>query len=75
MNWSMANFLPRSLAYFIEVIRGLKDEGCDAVVLACTEIPLLVTEEDSSVAGVGFDAAVSACGGAEGGRGIKCVGK
>ena len=40
-------FLPRSLAYHIEVIRELKDEGCDAVVLGCTEIPLLVTAEDS----------------------------
>jgi len=40
-------FLPRSLAYYVEVIRGLKDEGCDAVVLGCTEIPLLVTEKDS----------------------------
>jgi aspartate racemase len=42
-----AQFLPRSLAYFTEVIRGLKEEGCDAVVLGCTEIPLLVTEETS----------------------------
>jgi aspartate racemase len=40
-------FLPRSLAYFLEVIRALKDEGCDAVVLGCTEIPLLVTQESS----------------------------
>jgi len=40
-------FLPRSLAYFVEVIRRMKDEGCDAVVLGCTEIPLLVTEEAS----------------------------
>ena len=40
-------FLPRSLAYHVEVIRGLKDEGCDAVVLGCTEIPLLVTAESS----------------------------
>ena len=40
-------FLPRSLAYYIEVIRELKDEGCDAVVLGCTEIPLLVMPEDS----------------------------
>jgi aspartate racemase len=40
-------FLPRSLAYHIEVIRELKDQGCDAVVLGCTEIPLLVTPEDS----------------------------
>ncbi|HEX4784520.1 MAG TPA: amino acid racemase [Candidatus Sulfotelmatobacter sp.] len=40
-------FLPRSLAYFTEVIRDLKDQGCDAVVLGCTEIPLLVTPESS----------------------------
>lgn len=39
--------LPRSLAYYVEVIRGLKQEGCDAVVLGCTEIPLLVTPESS----------------------------
>jgi aspartate racemase len=39
--------LPRSLAYHVEVIRALKDEGCDAVVLGCTEIPLLVTPESS----------------------------
>jgi aspartate racemase len=42
-----AQFLPRSLAYYVEVIRGMKDEGCDAVALACTEIPLLVTPESS----------------------------
>ena len=40
-------FLPRSLAYFTEVIRMLKDNGCDAVVLGCTEIPLLVTPDSS----------------------------
>ena len=40
-------FLPRSLAYYVEVIRAMKDEGCDAVVLGCTEIPLLVTPEAS----------------------------
>jgi aspartate racemase len=40
-------FLPQSLAYFTEVIRRLKDEGCDAVALACTEIPLLVPAEVS----------------------------
>jgi aspartate racemase len=44
-----ARFTPRSLAYFQEVIRGLRDEGCDAVVLGCTEIPLLVTPESSSL--------------------------
>jgi len=40
-------FLPRSLAYYVEVIRALKDEGCDSVALACTEIPLLLTAESS----------------------------
>ncbi len=39
--------LPRSLAYYIEVIRTMKDSGCNAVVLGCTEIPLLVTPESS----------------------------
>ena len=43
-------FLPRSLAYYVEVIRSLKDEGCDAVVLGCTEIPLLVMPESSPLA-------------------------
>ena len=40
-------FTARSLAYFVEVIRALADEGCDAVALACTEIPLLVGPESS----------------------------
>ncbi len=40
-------FLAGSLAYYVEVIRELKNEGCDAVVLGCTEIPLLVTPEVS----------------------------
>jgi len=39
--------VPRSLVYYVEVIRALKGEGCDAVVLGCTEIPLLVTPESS----------------------------
>jgi aspartate racemase len=42
-----AQFLPRSLAYFVEVIRSMEDEGCNAVVLGCTEIPLLVLPENS----------------------------
>jgi aspartate racemase len=40
-------FLPASLAYFQGVIRDLARDGCDAVALACTEIPLLVSEADS----------------------------
>jgi aspartate racemase len=42
-----AVFLPRSLAYFTEIIRTLGDEGCDAVVLGCTELPLLLTPDSS----------------------------
>lgn len=42
-----AEFLPRSLAYFVEIIRQFQHEGCDAVVLGCTEIPLLVSPESS----------------------------
>jgi aspartate racemase len=34
-------------AYFSEVIARLKERGCDAVALACTEIPLLIGEADS----------------------------
>lgn len=36
-----------SRRWFGEVIGRLAAEGCDAVVLGCTEIPLLVTEESS----------------------------
>src|SRR6266436_2473817 len=39
--------LPRSQTYFTELIRDMKDDGCDAVVLGCTEIPLLVNAETS----------------------------
>jgi aspartate racemase len=44
-----ACFLPSSLAYFQDVIRDLASDGCDAVALACTEIPLLVSEADSEL--------------------------
>jgi len=42
-----AQFLPRSLAYFQEVIRTLGDQGCDAVALCCTEIPLIISDSNS----------------------------
>jgi aspartate racemase len=40
-------FMDESRHYFAEVIERLKKRGCDAVVLGCTEIPLLVTPENS----------------------------
>ena len=42
-----ARFLPGSRAYFQNVISDLADNGCDAVALACTEIPLLISGTDS----------------------------
>jgi len=37
----------RSRAAYVAIIEDLKREGCDAVALSCTEIPLLVTPEVS----------------------------
>lgn len=39
-------FRERSRLYFNQVIGKMKDNGCDAVVLGCTEIPLLVDPLD-----------------------------
>ena len=40
-------FTEESRLYFNGVIEKLKTRGCDAVVLACTEIPLLVDPKDT----------------------------
>jgi hypothetical protein len=40
-------FKPEAVAYHQQVIRRMKDEGCDAVVLGCTEIPRIVNEGNS----------------------------
>jgi aspartate racemase len=41
-------FKPESVAYFQKVIERLKtDEGCDSVVLGCTEIPLILNDTNS----------------------------
>jgi aspartate racemase len=42
-----SQFSADALSYFQQVIEGLKRRGCDAVVLGCTEIPLLVNAENS----------------------------
>lgn len=39
-------FTEKSRRYFNEVIEKLKSRGCDAAVLGCTEIPLLVDPDD-----------------------------
>jgi aspartate racemase len=40
-------FRPESVAYFQQVIGRMKAAGCDAVVLGCTEIPLIMNDENS----------------------------
>jgi aspartate racemase len=35
------------LAWFQGVIGRMRDDGCDPVVLGCTEIPLIVNDADS----------------------------
>jgi aspartate racemase len=38
---------PEAIAYFQQVIARMKDDGCDAVVLGCTEIPLVMNDANS----------------------------
>ena len=40
-------FKPAAVAYFQGVIARMKDAGCDAVVLGCTEIPLIIDDGNS----------------------------
>lgn len=42
-----AVFKPDGIEYFQQVIGRLKDAGCDAVVLGCTEIPLIISDANS----------------------------
>ncbi|WP_309087572.1 aspartate/glutamate racemase family protein [Phenylobacterium sp.] len=40
-------FSPGAMAFFQQVIGELASEGCDAVVLGCTEIPLIIDDGNS----------------------------
>jgi aspartate racemase len=41
--------VPGSVAYILKVIERLGAQGCDSVVLGCTEIPLIINDENSSL--------------------------
>jgi len=41
--------LPRSTAYFQSVIEDFRVRGCDAVILGCTEIPLVIGDANSAL--------------------------
>ena len=40
-------FTPAAVAFHQQVIGRMKDRGCDAVVLGCTEIPLIINDQNS----------------------------
>jgi aspartate racemase len=40
-------FKPEAVAYFQNVIARMEHQGCDAVVLGCTEIPLIMSDSNS----------------------------
>lgn len=40
-------FRPESILAFQRSIEGLREQGCDAVVLGCTEIPLIINDGNS----------------------------
>jgi aspartate racemase len=42
-------FKPEQVVYFQQVIGRLKEEGCDAVILGCTEIPLIMNDTNSAL--------------------------
>lgn len=42
-------FLPKSKQGFLEIINGLKAQGAEGAVLGCTEIPLLIKQEDTDL--------------------------
>ena len=37
----------KSIAYYQSAIQSLKDQGCDSIILGCTELGMLITEENS----------------------------
>lgn len=43
----MGEFRPEAVAFHQGVIERMKGEGCDAVVLGCTEIPLIISDASS----------------------------
>ena len=42
-------FKPEAIATHQRVIARMKDEGCEAVILGCTEIPLIMNDGNSGL--------------------------
>lgn len=45
----MGQFLAGSIAFFQSAVERLKEAGCDAVALVCTEIPLIIHDGNSAL--------------------------
>tara|TARA_R110001592_G_scaffold10445_12_gene54105 strand:- start:370 stop:1059 length:690 start_codon:yes stop_codon:yes gene_type:complete len=43
------HFLPGSISYFQMLIGRMKERGADSVLLGCTEIPLIISDENSTL--------------------------
>ena len=43
----LGQFRDESREAYVRIIGKMQDQGCDSVALVCTEIPLLITQEDS----------------------------
>ena len=42
-------FKPEAVTYFQQVIHHLREQECDAAILGCTEIPLIINDANSSL--------------------------
>lgn len=42
-------FLPETKARYLEIINKLKQQGAEGVILGCTEIPLIIKQEDCKI--------------------------
>lgn len=42
-------FKPESIRYFQQLIEQFKIQGCDAVILGCTEIPLIINNDNAAL--------------------------
>jgi len=42
-------FKPEAKKRFLEIINGLERKGAEGIVLGCTEIPLLIKQEDTQL--------------------------
>lgn len=42
-------FKPESVAWFQSLIRSFAERGCDAVILGCTEIPLIINDDNAAL--------------------------